>query len=260
MTQPTAVLLHHFGGSARSWDGVVARLGGQVDTLALDLPGFGDAAGEPGPHTVTRYADTVADAIRAGGVGRYILVGHSMGGKVALALAARQSPGLVALLLLAPSPPTPEPIEEDERERLIAGWADAGSASETLRQITAEPLPGPVRKRTLDDMLRVSEPAWTAWLRYGSREDWSVTMAEITVPTTILSGTCDAVLPTDLLRRELVVRLPQARLTTVAGAGHLLPVEAANAVADAIAAACGPEPARTSPAFEPARSAQVAAI
>lgn len=235
--RPTVVLLHQFGGSARSWDMVINRLGGAFPTLALDLPGFGDAGGASGPYTVDAYADFVEAEMRVRGLVRAVLVGHSMGGKVALALAARCPPGLRSLVLLAPSPPTPEHIEDDGRAALLGGWATYSNASRMLANITARALPEDARRRAVADLMRCGKAAWSAWLNTGSREDITSVMPPIMVPVTILSGTCDTVLPTALLRREVAGRLRTADLQTVPGAGHLLPFEAPNAVAAAIARA-----------------------
>lgn len=231
---PMLVFLHHFGGSARSWDAVITQVGGASDTVALDLPGFGDAADAPGPFTVAGMADRVAARLHALDARSFILVGHSMGGKVALALAARRPVGLRALVLLAPSPPTAEPIADDKRAALIAGWAEYSVASQTLAGATACALPPERRRLAIDDMMRAGKAAWTAWLACGSREDISADVAAVEVPAVILSGTCDSVLPTDLIRREVATRLRDATVATIAGAGHLLPLEAPEAVARAI--------------------------
>lgn len=232
--RPTLVFLHHFGGSTRSWDRVIDLLAKEYQTLALDLPGFGAEANAPGPYTVASYADAVEDAVRAHDLADYVLIGHSMGGKVALAVAARLPAGLRALILLAPSPPTPEPIDEAMRTKLIAGWGHYGPASEMLARVTACPLPGELRERIVADMMASGKCAWEAWLRHGSREDISASMALVTSPVTILSGSRDSVLPTELIKREVVDRLARACLIAVPGAGHLLPLEAPDAVAASI--------------------------
>ena len=71
----------------------------------------------------------------------------------------------------------------------------------------------------------------------GSRQDISAAMPRIDVPVTVLAGTRDEILPEALLRREVVDRLSDARLIRVPGAGHLLPLEAPDAVAAAVRAA-----------------------
>jgi pimeloyl-ACP methyl ester carboxylesterase len=234
--RPALVFLHFFGGSARTWDPVLEELQ-DFETLPLDLPGFGKAVGASGPYSVAAYADWVEDAVRACGIGDHVLIGHSMGGKIALALAARRPAGLSALVLLAPSPPTPEPIEEAMREKLIAGWGCYGPASETLAQVTAHPLEGAIRERTIADMMGASRNAWAAWLQQGSREDISGCMERIEAPVRILTGDCDTILPTQLIEQEVASRLASAQLATVPGAGHLLPLEAPSAVAQAIRSA-----------------------
>ena len=82
--------MHFLGGSGREWDEVLALLNGQYRTLRVDLPGFGDSADIPG-YTVAEMADAVHAAIVAARLRRYVLVGHSMSGKVAMVLARPRS-------------------------------------------------------------------------------------------------------------------------------------------------------------------------
>jgi pimeloyl-ACP methyl ester carboxylesterase len=120
--RPALVLLHFLGGSLREWDEVVALLGDSFQTLALDLPGFGSSAAITG-YTVAEMADAVQATIAAAGLSRYVLVGHSMGGKVAAVIARRmedsQSAALAGLILVAASPPGPEPMEDAKRAAMI---------------------------------------------------------------------------------------------------------------------------------------------
>ncbi|MDQ7910160.1 alpha/beta hydrolase [Phytohabitans sp. ZYX-F-186] len=79
---PTVVLLHGQGASAVVWDGVVAALPG-YRCVAVDLPGHGRSGRLPG-YPPDAYAAAIAPALPAG---RLTLVGHSLGGMAALALA-----------------------------------------------------------------------------------------------------------------------------------------------------------------------------
>lgn len=242
MSRAGVLFLHHFGGSARTSDAVVAQLDG-VETSAIDLPGFGAAAAADGPYDVIRYADVAEAAFDAMAAERIVVVGHSMGGKVALALAARRPRRLASLLLLSPSPPTPEPMSDADRATALAGWGDLDHAEATLARITARPLGPHARDLALDDMLRAAAGAWRAWLETGSREDIAAALARIVVPTMILCGSDDSVLPVAVHRRETMSRLPDAALRIVAGAGHLLPIEAPDMVAEAIMAQTAAFPA-----------------
>lgn len=232
--RPALVFLHYFGGSSRAWLPVMDRLAGTFRCVALDLRGFGDSEAPASGYAISDGADDVAALVGALDLQRYILVGHSMGGKVALALAARQPAGLDSLILLAPSPPSPEPMEHTERARLLGGHADRAEAEATIRKITARPLPAPLFAQAVEDSLRSSQSAWDVWLQNGSREDLSAQMTRIAVPTLVVSGESDPVLPTALLRREVVARVPNAHMTTLPDVGHLSPLEKPVAVANLI--------------------------
>lgn len=230
--EPALVLLHYYGGSSRTWHLVMQRLAGENRCIAPDLRGWGDSEAPASGYAVEDMAEDMAQLVGAMGVKRYVLAGHSMGGKVAQALASRYPAGLESLALVAPSPPTPEPMSDGDRARLAAGWADPQAARETLRRITALPLPIAEWDMAVEDAARCSQAAWLAWLNEGSREDIAARVSQINVPTEVLAGGADPVMRTAMLEREVVGRIAGARLTIAPGTGHLSPLEAPDAVAD----------------------------
>ena len=99
---PTLVLLHGLFASHRSFEDVIEDLGTRFHVIAPDLPGFGESE-KPSParfaYGIEAHAESVADLIAAFGVGRASVLGHAMGGAVALTLAA-EHPELVQRLVL----------------------------------------------------------------------------------------------------------------------------------------------------------------
>lgn len=181
-------------------------------------------------------ADDIAALIEVLGARRFVLVGHSMGGKIALALAARRPAGLQRLVLLAPSPPSPEPMSDAVRAQLAAGYGLRGAAEKTVAGICAHPLPDALRELAVEDILRSKPHAWRAWLDVGSREDITSRMSEIKVPVDVVAGEFDSPITPDLLQSEVVGRLPQARFHVAPNAAHLIPLEAPDFVADLLRA------------------------
>ena len=240
---PALVFLHYFGGSGRTWEPVMEILASRGwRCLAPDLRGFGNspATGEAWAHyTVDTMADDVRGLVGRLELARFLIVGHSMGGKVALALAAQPPAGLAGVALLAPSPPTPEPLEDAERARLLAGHGNAAAVEETLGEITAHRLPVSLHDTTVADNLRASAPAWRAWLEHGSREDISARMPRIAVPVRIAVGGRDASITRSLVEGEIMRRLTHAEtsLELVPDVGHLLPLEAPAATVGFLSAA-----------------------
>ena len=242
--QPVIFLLHALGGSARAWDGVVASLGAEFETIAIDLPGFGEARTAT-DLTVAGMADHVAAAVRTRAASRWLLVGHSMGGKIASIVASRAlagEPGLFGIagvVLLAASPPSPEPMAEDRRQKMI-GWAAHGPLDDAAARAFVDgnigkPLEAAADRLAIDDLQRASPEAWLAWLERGSREDWSTEVGKLDMPALIIVGGTDGDLGRDGQRITNAVVYPRADIAVEEGAGHLLPLERPREVAERIA-------------------------
>lgn len=222
------VCLHYFGGSALSWAPLTEALGDPCVTP--DLRGFGS---EP-PMGAMRVADH-ADDIAAVLPPDFVLVGHSMGGKVAMALAARHPSGLRGLVLVAPSPPGPEPMTEDARAKLRAAWGDPDAAAEVARSISRH-RDGPVFERVVADNLRASRVGWDAWLDVGSREDLRALAGQVGVPVLVVAGAEDASLGPAVQARETMPFLAGAALHTITCSRHLVPLDSPDELARTMSA------------------------
>ncbi|WP_136588305.1 alpha/beta hydrolase [Microbacterium hydrothermale] len=230
----TLYMLHALGASARSFDRVAERLAGRVRLVAIDLPGFGSEASA----TQTDLSSTVAHVERALAAhtgGPWLLGGHSMGGKVTALVASRvlrgeaRLFGLAGVVLMAPSPPRPEPMDEERRERMLSWVSDGGLSDEDaatfLAQNTAEPLDDAAHAAAIDDLRRTSPAAWRTWLETGSRVDATAEVGTLDLPALVLAGEDDADLGAAAQPGLLASVYPRARFVPLADTGHLIPLE-----------------------------------
>jgi pimeloyl-ACP methyl ester carboxylesterase len=168
-------------------------------------------------------ADLAADAegvIAALNLQRYVLVGHSMGGKVAQLMASRQPAGLAGLVLVAPSPPSPMVMPAAAREMMAGAYASRETVEATIDHVlTAKPLRTEDREQVIEDSLRGSPPAKIAWPRLTSLEDIAAYVGDINVPTLVIAGALDRVDPPIRLQAELLPRIPQAVMHVLPGTG-----------------------------------------
>lgn len=221
----TLVFLHYFGGSALEWQTVMNELAGQYRCLAVDLRGHGDSEAPDMGYSVATMADDVAELLKELSVQNFVLVGHSMSGKVALELASRQPAGIQSLVLVSPSPPKPEPISDADRKDMLDTHGQHSAAQKTLAKITARPLSEMAKEQIVADNLRTSKVAWDAWLTLGSKEDITDCMASVKVPVAIVAGTADKAIAPNVQHELTLPYLPNATFATIDAAGHLLPWE-----------------------------------
>ena len=125
-------------------------------------------------------------------------------------------------------------MDEAERQRLLTTHGNRSDAEETIRNITACSLPSTIFERTVDDNLRSSDLAWRAWLNHGSREDILAAMSNVAVPVLVVAGAADAAMTEEILEQHVVRCLTVASMKVTPNAGHLLPLEVPEAIADLI--------------------------
>ena len=233
----TVLALHYWAGAGRAFDAVRALLPADASFHAPDLPGFGQQPAPPGfDYSVAAYADWVAGYARQKALGDFVLLGHSMGGKIALALAARRPAGLQGLVLLSPSPPPGELMTDEDRTAALAAHGLREEAEKTLQKTTGLPLTATQCQQVVADNLRSSRAAWDAWLKVGAREDVCGLLVGLAVPCHLLVGAQDRAITPAMQQQLTLPHLPAGtRCVVVPGAGHLLPLEAPAAVAAALA-------------------------
>lgn len=225
MPLPTLVFLHALGMSAASWALVRERLG-DVATVALDLPGFGTNGGD-GTGDVAAMVAAVRPVVA--NAGRCVLVGHSMGGKIATVVAAQDGDAVAGVVLVAASPPAPEPMDDARRNKMIGWFAGGGIAASNAAAFVdancAAPLPPALRDPAIADVVRSDPAAWTGWLERGSREDWRARVGTLATPALIVAGAEDGDLDEAAQRQLNLPHYPAGRVEVLADAAHLIPLE-----------------------------------
>ena len=141
--RPSVLLLHGIGGRALGWQAQLDALASQGwHALAWDMPGYGDSPMLQ-PYTFDVLADAAAELLDAHAVPHAVVVGHSLGGMVALQLWARH-PQRVASLMLAGSSPAFGHGSGDFQQQFLAQRLAPLDAGKTLAQVAERLIPAMV--------------------------------------------------------------------------------------------------------------------
>jgi pimeloyl-ACP methyl ester carboxylesterase len=117
------ILLHGFPMNQQMWDSFAEKLSDQFRVFTIDLPGFGKSPGLPGPFSIAQVADHVCAWIRDKKLNKCALIGHSMGGYVALAM-AEKAPELFSGLVLFHSTAYADSAEKRESRNKVLEFID----------------------------------------------------------------------------------------------------------------------------------------
>lgn len=231
LRRPPVILIHGAGGTHLHWPAEVRRLPGQR-VFALDLPGHGKSEGV-GCQSVVEYARAVTGLMDRLHLGPAVMVGHSMGGAIALMLALRFPKrvlglGLVgtgARLRVAPAilENAANPATFPAAVQAAVEWSYGPAADPRLKELGAQ--------RMLETRPGVLHGDFLACNEF----DVMDRLDKIGVPALILCGTEDRLTPlkySEYLRDHL----PKARLQIVQGAGHMVMLERPAEVAAALEA------------------------
>lgn len=200
------VLIHGLSGSGLWWRRNVAALAARHAVFLVDLPGFGAMRRSPQPFALDTAMAWLRQWMRAVGLRRANLVGHSMGGYLALRLAA-EHPEMVRRLVLAAPACFPSPTF------LAAHLLPLATA---MRHLAPSFLP-----LLAYDALRAGPITLLRAARAIVAQDAASDLTSIAAPTLLVWGQHDALVPPslgDALRQDL----PNSRLLVLPRAGHVV--------------------------------------
>ena len=234
------VLLHGYLESMFVWDDFVPLLYKRVRVVTLDLPGHGISEVRGECHSMEYLADVVRDALQALGIARCTLVGHSMGGYVALAFCERHPEMLDGLVLFSSTPNADTEEKRENRRREIA-LVKAGK-KELLARVAPEAgfaeENRPRMKDYIEDLTEqvfVTEDEGIVALLGGmiARRDQNEMLRTSKVPQLFILGRKDGYLPPEAAEK-MVAEHPQAQVVWLENSGHMGFLEEPEAAAQAI--------------------------
>lgn len=234
------VLLHGFGGDLNNWLFNLEALGGERTVVALDLPGHGATTKDIGDGSLASLAQVVAGFIEALGLGRVHLVGHSMGGAVALQVAQEAPEKVASLSLLCPAGLPGTALSSAYTEGFIGARRrkDLKPFAEMLFEdsslITRDMLDDLIKFKRLDGV----EPALTGLLEgalsAGSLGHLSGTLEAVTQPVLVIASKKDQIVGAP----DAAALPPSFAVQWIDTAGHMPHLEAASDVNEAVIAHC----------------------
>lgn len=248
---PTFVFLHYWGGTSRTWQPVIDRLAPAMRCVAIDQRGWGRSTAPACGYAIEDLAADATAVIEELALDDYILVGHSMGGKVAQLIATRRPNGLGGVVLVAPAPARPAEIPDEVRERMAVAYTSRESVLATLDGVLSHaPLSDELREQILVDSLGGSAGAKHEWPASAIAQDVSDDLDRIEVPVLVIAAEHDQVEPVALMQSHVAGLIPGAHLAVIAASGHLIPLERPAELSDLITsfrdAAITRRPARAS--------------
>jgi len=217
---PAVVLIHAPFGNRSQFAAVFDHLATRHRVIALDLRGRGESAVPPDGFSISDLAGDVRAVCHAAGVDRAVLCGHSLGGTVALEVAALE-PGLVAgVVLLDAVVLFPEPLRRQVVEGLVPALAGP-NWQEALRGYMMGRMFGPfdppeVRARIAQEIATFPAQMAAPLMRDGMSSDFSDHLAAGRYPLLFVH----AQVPADLERLKQL--RPDAIVASVAASGHFL--------------------------------------
>jgi pimeloyl-ACP methyl ester carboxylesterase len=236
----TLVLIHGLGSYLPAWNENIDALAADYRVIAIDLPGYGKSSKASWSYSMEFFAKAVRGVVRELGIERPILVGHSMGGQIAMTYALAWPEDVQALVLTSPA--GLETFEDGEAKWLAGATTPeftCGATEEAIYVRHAQNfhrMPKDAEFMVEDRVAVIGGPDFRAYCRAVSRSVAGMLDApvadripEIGVPTLVVFGESDQLIPnpflhggsTEKLAKKAVRRFPDAELVMIERAGHM---------------------------------------
>jgi pimeloyl-ACP methyl ester carboxylesterase len=220
------LFLHGWGNAASFWDDLLTRrldLSG-LRCITASYRGHGGSSAPEHGYTADRFARdmfAVADAV---GAQELIVVGFSMAAKFAPVMAAVDPSRVVAQILIAPVGPDAIDIPDE----VFEGWMQSARDPQQFRIVLQPFVARPVEDTLLDlycqNVARASQAGLKGTSDMCSKQSVVAAIRGVTIPTLIVTGTADPLMPDAYVREEVLRYFPHARVVRVP-CGHEIPYE-----------------------------------
>ncbi len=227
------ILLHGFPFDRRLWRRQILALAEDYRVVVPDLRGHGQSEAPPPPYRMVEFAEDVRALADRLELERFVLVGQSMGGYIALAFAERYPERIAGLGLVAT-----KAVADDDATRQArfdaAAQARRGEVPELIDGLAAKLFAGGNLPADGEALVRAMMLGTSATGLAGSlegmalRADTHHVLLALECPVSILAGGDDAIAPPAAARR-MADAVRAADLSIAEGAGHLLPLEVPDA-------------------------------
>jgi len=226
------ILIHGFGEGAYIWDNLTPSIAKLFRTLAVDLRGHGNSSWDAkGKYSVEDHVADLIEVIDRLRLERFALVGHSLGGNIAMRIAAARPESVIGLVIVDFGPN----LNPEGRDRVLSDFNDSLRTWDSLSQYAEwlqvrRPLVSPTMTNNLsagalqaypNGGYRVKcDPALgNAKMReHDSAFLWNI-IASLSSPVLILRGIGSAVLTCEVAQK-MAQMLPDGHLRTISQAGH----------------------------------------
>jgi pimeloyl-ACP methyl ester carboxylesterase len=225
-TRLSLVLIHGVGGDHLSWPPEIRRLA-DACVFTLDLPGHGKSFG-PGCQSVVDYAEKVVGFMNAAGLSRAVLVGHGLGGAIALTIALSHPKLVAGIVLISSGASLPVPISLMENAANPATFILAVQSFLELMQIPQNAIS--LKAQTFRRLSAIRPTLFHGDLCACDQYEINTRLTTIRNPILVLCGTDDQLTPRRY-SENLAEQILGAALQTIEGAGHLVMLEQPRRVA-----------------------------
>ncbi len=215
------IFLHGFPFNRHLWDELIPFISPHARMILPDLRGFGESPTSTDVFTMSLLAEDVRNLMDHLNLPQATLVGHSMGGYVALAFAHQYPQHLAGLALIASHADPDSPARRESRYHTVAQIQKQG-IQPLLEEMPQRLTPSPAVQEKVRLFIQSCSPqtAIQALLGMAEREDANPWLHEIMVPVLVVTGSADPLIdPTRI--QTMLESLPTATWVELPGVGHM---------------------------------------
>lgn len=234
------VLLHGYLESMYVWDDFLPLITPEVRVITVDIPGHGITDSVAEVHTMEMMADILHDMLDAMGIERVTMVGHSMGGYIALAFCEKYPESLDGLVLLSSTPNADTEQKVENRRREIE-LVRAGKKDMLAKVAPEAGFAVQNRKRFKDyiedlvEQVHITDDDGIVALLEGmiARKDQNEMLRESAVRQLFILGKLDNYISVEAAE-AFIEKNPQAQVAWLENSGHMGFIEEPQACAEAL--------------------------